>query len=74
MQTSYRLNAKDLDQHFIESLKTLFQDREIEIIVYDVDETAYLSKSEANRRRLLQAIENTENGTNLIEVNLEKFE
>ena len=74
MQTSYRLNARDLDHNFLESLKTLFQDREIEIIVCDVDETAYLSKSEANRRRLLQAIENIENGTNLIEVNLEKFE
>ena len=74
MQTSYRLNAKDLDQNFLESLQTLFQDREIEIIVYDVDETAYLSKSEANQKRLLQAIENVENGTNLIEVNLENYE
>lgn len=74
MQTSYRLNARDLDQHFLESLKTLFQDKEIEIVVYEVDETAYLSKSEVNRRRLLQAIENVENGTNLIEVNFEEFE
>jgi antitoxin YefM len=73
MQTSYRLNARDLDHHFLESLKTLFQDKEIEIIVYDVDETVYLSQSEANRRRLLQAIENVENGTNLIEVNLEEL-
>lgn len=73
MQTSYRLNAKDLDHHFLEALKILFQDKEIEIIVYDVDETAYLSRSDANRRRLLQAIENAENGNNLIEVNLEEI-
>jgi antitoxin YefM len=71
MQTSYRLNAKDLDQHFLEALKTLFQDKEIEIVVYEVDETAYLSRSEGNRRRLLQAIENVENGTNLVQVELE---
>ncbi|NEQ65661.1 MAG: hypothetical protein F6K21_09205 [Symploca sp. SIO2D2] len=74
MESSFRLNARDLDQKFLESLKTLFQDREIEIIVYDVDETAYLSKSEANQQRLLKAIKNVENGTNMIEVNLEDLE
>lgn len=74
MQSSYRLNARDLDQQFIESLKTLFQGKEIEIIVYEVDETDYLSRSETNQSRLLQAIENVENGTNLVEVNLEAFE
>ena len=74
MQSSFRLNARELDQNFLESLKTLFQDKEIEIIVYDIDETAYLSKSEANRQRLLQAIKNVENGTNLIEVNLDDLE
>lgn len=74
MQTSYRLNARDLDHHFLESLKTLFQDKEIEIVVYDVDETAYLSRSEANQRRLLEAIKNVENGTNLITVSLEELE
>jgi len=74
MQSSYRLNARDLDHHFLESLKALFQDREIEIIVYEVDETAYLSRSEANQRRLLEAIKNVENGTNLIPVNLEDLE
>ncbi|MBW4652534.1 MAG: hypothetical protein KME20_05755 [Kaiparowitsia implicata GSE-PSE-MK54-09C] len=74
MQSSYRLNARDLDQQFIESLKTLFQGKEIEIIVYEVDETDYISRSETNQSRLLQAIENVENGTNLVEVNLEAFE
>ena len=38
MQASYRLNASDLDENFLESLKTLFQDKEIEIVVYDMDE------------------------------------
>ena len=74
MQTSYRLNARDLDHHFLESLKALFQDKEIEIVVYDVDETAYLSRSEANQRRMLESIKNVENGTNLITVSLEELE
>lgn len=68
MQTSFRLNAKDLDEHFLESLKMLFQDKEIEILVYDVDATAYLSQSAANRQRLLSAIANVKKGEYLVEV------
>ena len=74
MQTSYRLNASDLDENFLESLKTLFQDKEIEIVVYDVDETAYLSQSETNRQRLLTAIQNVEQGENLVTMSLEDLE
>lgn len=74
MQTSYRLNASDLDENFLESLKTLFQDKEIEIVVYDVDETAYLSQSETNRQRLLTAIQNVEQGKNLVAMSLEDLE
>jgi len=71
MQTSYRLNARDLDENFLESLKMLFQDKEIEILVYDVDETAYLSQSDENRQRLLTAIANIERGGNRVEVSLD---
>ena len=71
MQASYRLNANELDENFLESLKMLFQDKEIEILVYDVDGTDYLSQSDANRPRLLTAIKNVEQGNNLIEIKLE---
>lgn len=74
MQTSYRLNASDLDENFLTSLKMLFQDKEIEIIVYDVDETDYLSQSETNRQRLLTAIQNVEQGENLVTISLEDLE
>ena len=74
MQTSYRLNAKDLDRHFLDSVKALFQDKEIEILVYEVDETAYLSQSKVNQQRILNAIKNVENGENLVEVSLEELE
>ena len=73
MQTSYRLNASDLDENFLESLKMLFQDKEIEIVVYDVDETAYLSQSETNRQRLLTAIQNVEQGENLVTMSLKNL-
>lgn len=55
MQTTYRLNASELNQDFLEGLKTTFRDQEIEIHVYTVDATDYLLKSSANRERLLTA-------------------
>jgi hypothetical protein len=42
MQTTYRLNASELDEKFLEGLKATFQGQEIEIIVYALDETEYL--------------------------------
>ena len=74
MQTIYRLKASELDNDFLEGLKATFKDKEIEIIVYEVDETDYLLKSDANKVRLLKAIENVNNKTNLVEVNLESLE
>ncbi len=73
MHTTYRLHANELDSDFIEALKTLFKDKEIEIIVSEVDETAYLLQSEANKKRLLQAVQNIDNQQNLVEVSLDKL-
>lgn len=69
MQSVYRLKASELDDNFIEGLKATYKDKEIEIIVCEVDETEYLLKSETNKQRLMQAIENVENGINLVEAN-----
>ena len=74
MQTIYRLKASELDNDFLEGLKATFRDKEIEIIVYEVDETDYLLKSDANKVRLLKAIDNVNNKTNLVEINLESLE
>lgn len=73
MYSTYRLKANELDSKFIENLKTLFEDKEIEIAVYEVDETEYLLKSDTNRRRLLEAIENVNNEKNLVEVEMMKI-
>jgi len=74
MHTVYRLNANELDQRFINALKASFPDKEIEIVVYEVDETAYLMASEANRKKLINAIENVKNGSPLIEVDIKNIE
>ncbi|MGB3790682.1 MAG: hypothetical protein WA949_21925 [Phormidesmis sp.] len=74
MRTTYRLNANELDQTFLEGLRATFPDKEIEIVVYEVDETDYLLKSDANRLRLLTAKDNIERGENLVEVSLQDME
>jgi len=73
MYATYRLNSNELDSHFIEAVKKLFINKEIEIIVYEADETAYLLKSEANRKRLLEAVQNVNRNINLVEVNPEEL-
>ena len=78
MYTTYRLNADELDMKFVKSLRSAFKGKEIEIAVCETaevesDETAYLLQSEVNRNRLLKAIDNIENGHNLVTVKLEKL-
>jgi hypothetical protein len=68
------LKANDLNSQFLESLKTLLRDQEVEITVSPVDETAYLLKSEANSLRLREAIANIEAGTNLVEVPMDALQ
>ena len=74
MYTTYRLKTSDLNVQFIESLKALFRDQEVEITVSPVDTTAYLLQSEANRKRLLAAIENINAGQNLVEVPMDMLQ
>ncbi len=71
MHSVYHLRTDELDNQFLEALKTLFKDKTIEIVVTEVDETAYLLRSEINREHLLRAIEHVNNGENLVEVELD---
>ena len=68
MITTYRLRADELDEDFIASLRVLFKNKEVEITVAEVDETSYLLRPDANRRHLLQAVDNIEHRRNLVEV------
>jgi len=74
MQSTYRIKANELSMDIIKALKTTYHDREIEIIVQDVqDETEYLMATQANRDFLLSAIEDIRNNRNMIEVSLDSI-
>lgn len=74
MQTIYQINADELDQSILDSIKALFKNKEIEIVVTELDETEYLLRSPANRERLLRAIEDVEANQNIITPNQEQFQ
>ena len=74
MQTIYQINADELDQKILESIKALFKDKEIEIAVSERDETAYLLRSPANRESLLNAVGDVEENRNIIVPNQEQFQ
>ena len=74
MSIVYRLKASELNHHFLEQIKAEFADKEIEIVITEVDETEYLLRSESNKNKLLQAIDNVKERQNLVEVNLQDLQ
>jgi antitoxin YefM len=74
MQTIYQINADELDQNILDSIKALFKDKEIEIVVTERDETDYLLRSPANREYLLRAIADVEANQNIITPDQEQFQ
>jgi len=74
MQTIYQINADDLDQKLLESIKVLFKNKEIEIVVSELDETDYLLRSPANRKRLLRAVHDVEANCKIVVPDQEQFQ
>ena len=74
MQTIYQINADELDQSILDSIKALFKHKEIEIVITERDETAYLLRSPANREQLLSAVKDIEENRNLVIPNQEQFQ
>jgi antitoxin YefM len=74
MQTIYQINADELDESILESIKALFKHKDIEIVVFERNETAYLLRSDNNRERLLQAVKDVEENRNIIVPNQEQFQ
>jgi len=74
MDAIYHMKADELDQDFLDALKALFKDKEIEIAVSERDETAYLLRSPANREHLLRAIADVESRQNIVAPEPEQFQ
>ena len=62
METIYRLNTRELEHSFINSLQAAYPDQDIEIMVRERNETEYLLDSPANREHLFKSIENASQG------------
>jgi len=65
MYTIYRVNADELDEKFLASLKSAFPHKQIEIAVTEADDTEYLLRSPANRAHLREALADADAGQNL---------
>lgn len=74
MHTIYQINANELNESLLESIRTLFKDKEIEITITERDETEYLLRSPANREFLLRAVERVEKGIGIITPDQEQFQ
>jgi len=74
MSATYHLKANEIDETFLEELKAKYGNKKIKITIDEISETDYLLQSEANKKRLLNAIESVNQGNNLIEVSWEDLE
>lgn len=75
METIFKLKATELDRSFIESVKSLFKDREIEISIKPTqDESDYLLNTSANRKQLMEAIKEIKNNKNLVHFSGKEFD
>jgi len=73
MHTSYQLHSSELNESFVVAIRHLFADKNIRIVVTELDESAYLSSSEENHEHLLKVIQDIEAGKNLQEVDIEAY-
>jgi antitoxin YefM len=70
MDTLVRMNAEEINISFIDFVKTSFKGKKIALHIYeeDIDETEYLLKSDANKKRLFESIENVKSNIKLHEI------
>ena len=70
MYTSYILKAEELNEKLVKGIKESYKNKQIEIVVRELDETEYILKSDTNRKKLLKAIKNVKERKNLVKVRL----
>ena len=74
MELTYRLNASELNEDFLNTLKKIYKGKDLEVTIQvKEDETEYLLKSEANRSQLLKAIKDVKGGKSLKTLDMNKL-
>ncbi len=68
MSSTININTDDLTPDFIDRIKKLFPHKEVEILIYEQDDTDYLMSTEANKKHLLDAVKRIENKEGLIDM------
>ena len=66
MQANFILDSNELNYSFIDKLKEMFQNKRIEMVISETDDTEFLQASSPNKDALLTSISNIENSENLI--------
>ena len=61
METIFKTNTNQLDNKFLDVIKSLFKDQDIEISIRNVDETAYLLSNKANREHIFSSVAEYQN-------------
>ncbi|MFK7905837.1 MAG: hypothetical protein AB8B69_11960 [Chitinophagales bacterium] len=79
METTYKINANELNEDFLTTLKKIFQNQKLLISIQTIDDefeddTAYLSSSPANKERLLKSIKNYESGKEMKKISWENIQ
>jgi len=62
MVTTYTLNTRELENTFLDSVKTTYPNQVVEIQVKEQNATEYLLSTPANREHMEKAIKNIEQG------------
>ena len=73
MHSTYRIKANEMDINLLESIKAAYKNKEIEINVFEIDETEYLLSNKVNRDKLLKAKAEVEAGKNIVVPDQENF-
>jgi antitoxin YefM len=74
MQATYRLFADEITDAFLAVIKDTYRNKEIEITVREAeDETAYLVKSEENRRHIMCGIKELQSDAPLQTMTIEQL-